>query len=65
MTACTWNTTCPREGTHRVEHTGFTGGSVEFVCDEHVRPAEAQVYRRSRGPGNHQASAGKSAVDES
>jgi hypothetical protein len=60
MTACTWNPTCPCEGTHRLEHTGFTGGSVEFVCDEHFGPAEAQGYRRPREPGNHQGTIGPS-----
>jgi len=60
MTACTWNPTCPCEGTHRLEHTGFTGGSVEFVCHKHLGPAEAQGYRRPREPDNHQRSIGKS-----
>ena len=60
MTACTWNPTCPYEGTHRLEHTGFTGGGIEFVCDEHLSPAEAQGYRRPREPGNRQGSIGTS-----
>ena len=61
MTACTWSPTCPGDGAHRLEHTGFTRGSVEFVCDEHLGPAEAQGYRRPREPSAHQGTLGRKA----
>lgn len=48
MRSCTWSPRCPSEGVHRLEHTGFTGGGVEFVCDAHLEVAKAHGYRPPR-----------------
>jgi hypothetical protein len=44
MTPCTWSPDCPGDGTHRMERSDLRGGSVEFVCDEHVQTAQDQGY---------------------
>lgn len=43
---CTWDATCPGVGTVRVEHPEITGGSVEFVCPDHVEAAAGKGYKQ-------------------
>jgi hypothetical protein len=40
-----------------LEHTGFTGGGVEFVCDAHIDVATAHGYRPPRELGKDNCAA--------